>query len=324
MASRFSSLAVAPRKAAAIYEEELTQKLRDNRRQELEPSQPIFRIIGDAPPTAPRSVERRFTDSEANSMRNSQRRRFNDDDDFETIIGYDGKPVRILKDGRSVHVSLEIRDSLRRDDEAKRIAAIAVTESVMRGSGTAADPYILGQWPTTDACAANKPGYRYADASSTYQTEDPGPGLGAGDDPFDRPRRRRRRAQMRDPMGREAGTISEEENDSLAGLSPSERARAERALENSQAWRTDARALQATPAPGGYYPTTAGVGAACMLNGEAGVLQPDPDGSGFLVCKVVNRVGPTRSGTSAGDSVNDARTEAWKEMCEYTFNAWRT
>jgi hypothetical protein len=55
----------------------------------------------------------------------------------------------------------------------------------------------------------------------------------------------------------------------------------------------DARALQATPAPGGYYPTTAGVG-------------------------------PTRSGTSAGDSVNDARAEAWKEMCEYTFNAWRT
>jgi hypothetical protein len=266
-------------------------------------------------------------------MRNAPRRRFDDDDDFETVIGYDGKPCRILKDGHSLHVSMEMRDSLRRNDQTARggrryadpvtdtdkvTEAVAITTAI---ETTRRAMEMTGAALTDAEAALHRPGFRDA---ATYETEDPGPGLGDGNDPFDRPRRRRRKAQMRDPMGREAGTISEEENDSLAGLSPSERARAERALEDSQAWRTDARALQATPAPGGYYPTTAGVGAACMLNGEAGVLQPDPDGSGFLVCKVVSRVGPTRSGTSAGDSVNDARAEAWKEMCEYTFNAWRT
>ena len=37
-------------------------------------------------------------------MINYTRRRTDDDDPFETIIGHGGKRVRILKDGRSVHV----------------------------------------------------------------------------------------------------------------------------------------------------------------------------------------------------------------------------
>jgi hypothetical protein len=35
---------------------------------------------------------------------NKQARRRTDDDDFETIIGHDGKPARVLRDGRSVRV----------------------------------------------------------------------------------------------------------------------------------------------------------------------------------------------------------------------------
>jgi hypothetical protein len=42
-------------------------------------------------------------------------RRTADDDAFETIIGHDGKPARVLKPGRTARVSLQMRDSMRRD-----------------------------------------------------------------------------------------------------------------------------------------------------------------------------------------------------------------
>lgn len=38
--------------------------------------------------------------------------RQDDDDNFETIIGHDGRPVRVLRDGRSLRVSMMMRDSL--------------------------------------------------------------------------------------------------------------------------------------------------------------------------------------------------------------------
>jgi hypothetical protein len=69
------------------------------------------------------------------------------------------------------------------------------------------------------------------------------PGGQLPDDEWERHERRRRRSrrwQERDPLGRESSSgISEEENDALDGLTPSERARAERIIADSNAWRTD-------------------------------------------------------------------------------------
>jgi hypothetical protein len=66
-----------------------------------------------------------LTDSEVKPMRNS-RRRFNDDSDFETVYDeFSGEYKKILRDGRSLHVSLEMKDALRRDDQAAREAKIA-------------------------------------------------------------------------------------------------------------------------------------------------------------------------------------------------------
>jgi hypothetical protein len=285
----------------------------------------------------PRPVELRFNDSE-DPMRNS--RRFDDDDDYETILDFDGKPARILRDGHSVRVSLTMRDALRRNDaEASRVAeAVATTRATMRGTGTAADPYILGQWPVADAYAANKPGYRYADASSTsYSTGDPGPGDGAGSDPWDRPRRRRRRTQAREPLGRESGsTVTEEENDSLAGLSASERARAEWILSDAQAWRTtdaqvtDLSPLRDVPPPGGLFPPSA-EGQVCDLTGARGVVTKGTDGRCY--CRPLPAIGTTRADSAAGDaapprtmSQEDAtriNDQAWREAVADLHNAWK-
>jgi hypothetical protein len=83
--------------------------------------------------------------------------------------------------------------------------------------------------------------------------------------------------------------------------------------------------------PPGRFPMSAGVGSPCDLNGEGGTLQPD--GSGYLVCKVPGHLGPSRSGTSSGDAMTrehqgiagDRATvdAAWQEMVETTANAWR-
>jgi hypothetical protein len=124
-----------------------------------------------------------------------------------------------------------------------------------------------------------------------------------------------------------------------AGVSASEWARHQRMIEDSNAWRTppvqDApgpevaattQAMQSLPP--GRFPMSAGVGSPCDLNGERGTLQPD--GSGYLVCKVTRRVGPTRSseparGTdSAITGDRSAQDAAWREMVEAQQNAWRT
>jgi hypothetical protein len=118
-------------------------------------------------------------------------------------------------------------------------------------------------------------------------------------------------------------------NASNDALSPGEIARREWINDTANAWRTDdARALRMTPPPGGYYPKEAGVGTTCNLNGEAGVLQPDPDGTGFLVCKVISRIGPTRADaapprTMSAEDAQLVRDQAWREYVGQTQNALR-
>jgi hypothetical protein len=83
-------------------------------------------------------------------MINYTRRRTDDDDPFETVIGHDGKPARVLKDGRSVRVRF-------RDAEAVR-----------------AQPLHDGRQPLTDQQRRElrgcKPGYRVlVDSASQRQ-----------------------------------------------------------------------------------------------------------------------------------------------------------
>jgi hypothetical protein len=83
--------------------------------------------------------------------------------------------------------------------------------------------------------------------------------------------------------------------------------------------------------PPGRFPMSAGIGSPCDLNGERGTLQPD--GSGYLVCKVTHHLGPSRSGTSRGDAMTRghqgvtgdraAVEAAWLQMVGDTANAWR-
>jgi hypothetical protein len=116
-----------------------------------------------------------------------------------------------------------------------------------------------------------------------------------------------------------------------AGVDPRDWAYSQRCLQDSEAWRTPPPAFDAVPAqaPSGKFPMTAGVGTACDLNGERGTLQPD--GSGFLVCRVDRHIGPTRSSAPANRS-NDSRTlemgdeqqAAYREYLDHLENAWRS
>jgi hypothetical protein len=300
-------------------ETERVRTLADYQRSNLQPSRPIV----DHWRTSAR--ETFITDSE-DPMRNA--RRFDDDDDFEIVTGYDGKPARILKDGRSVHVSLAMRDSLRRSDaEAARIAeAVAITKTAMRGSGTPSDPYILGQWPVTDAYAANKPGYRYADSGTTEETEH-------------HVTRRRRKTVYRDPEGREAGTA--ETGDAM---NETEKAYSEMLDHLHNGWKTppvnfDAtatssrkpeeaaitRSLREIPPPGGWFPIEA-VGQVCDINGVRGTVVREGEHG---VCRPGPVVGPTRADAAPRVDTMDAATaqrirdEAYAEYCSELENAWR-
>jgi hypothetical protein len=44
-----------------------------------------------------------------------------DDDDFEIVRGIDGRPVRVLKDGGRMRVSMQMRDSALRDQRGGRL-----------------------------------------------------------------------------------------------------------------------------------------------------------------------------------------------------------
>jgi hypothetical protein len=109
------------------------------------------------------------------------------------------------------------------------------------------------------------------------------------------------------------------------GISNSDWARELNRREISDAWKTPAPALDA--APSGKWPLSAGVGSACDLNGERGVLVED--GSGVLVCQVNRHVGPTRSDAAPPRFMDAATAQkikdaAYNEMVSDLTNAWRT
>ena len=260
--------------------------------------------------------------------------RRSDDDDPSNPIGPDG----LLKDGHRLRVPLMMRDSAN------------PSRGQLRGSGTAADPYIIDSGLGQLALDSHRPGFRFGDAdrsagemarlermlqdSEAWRTdgnrytsaiEDPGPGLGARSDPWLK-RRRRRKSQIRDPMGREAGTISEEENDS-------EIARQEMISDACNAWRKPPVAAALDAVSGDRWPLSAGEGNPCMTNGQPGVLVKSEDGS-CLVCKV-KPLAATRSGASKGDAApppcsmttDEAakiNTEAWRAYVDQLQNAWRS
>jgi hypothetical protein len=195
----------------------------------------------------------------------------------------------------------------------------------MKGSGTAADPYIIntsaGDTQFTDAqLALHKPGYRYSDSN--------------GDDPP----RRRRKTTYRDPLGRETG--SSESNDALAGLTPSERARAEQMIADSNAWKNDAsqystadpqtgmatRAIPASSATGDRWPLAAGAGNPCTSNGRPGTLVKSEDGS-CLVCQVepirATRADAVTPRSMTAEEAQPARDAAYQQYCDEIRNAWR-
>jgi hypothetical protein len=187
-------------------------------------------------------------------MNTATRRRHIDDDDPSNPIGPDG----LLKDGHRLRVPMLMRDAVSifdsqgaRAAEAARITeAIETTKRAMQVDGSPGNPYVINTC-LGDAYAAHKPGFRYAaDASSTtYQTEDPGPGLGTGADEWARHYtrlRRSRRWQERDPEGRERGTVSEESNDAVPAMSAGALARLAWIDSVSNAWRTP-NALELSP-----------------------------------------------------------------------------
>jgi hypothetical protein len=104
------------------------------------------------------------------------------------------------------------------------------------------------------------------------------------------------------------------------GVSDAEWARAEGIREMSDAWKTPPPVLDAAAVavlPAGRYPLSAGEGNPCTIDGAVGTLQRDGN---YLVCRAKPPIGPTRSGTSAGD----AKDVAWREMVDHVTNAWKT
>jgi hypothetical protein len=266
------------------------------------------------------------------------RRRYRDDnaDAWEDTIGLDGKPTKILKDGRTARFNFFDAQSSRDANNARIAEAIKVTEAAIILSGS----------QFTDAqLAAHRPGFRYADANgdNTY-SQGNAPGGKLPDDEWERHERRRRRSKRwveRDPMGRLSGEISEEENDhALDGLTPSELARAEMIMDTSNAWRNPVDQipvqddlLKTVPPRGGFWPLSTGIGTPCDRDGERGTLQLDPEGSGFLVCQVAQRVAPTRSGTSkpslpgtdsmTAEAAQPIRDQAYQTYLDELHSAWR-
>jgi hypothetical protein len=258
-----------------------------------------------------------LADSEVKPMRNS-RRRFNDDSDFETVYDeFSGEYKKILRDGHSLYVSLEMKDALRRDDQAARDAkiaeAIAVTKAAMQGDGSRENPYVITT-SANDTSWLHRPGYRLA---------------ADGDD--DDPPRRRRKTVERDPSGREKASFEED-----AALSPGEIARREWINDTSNAWRgADAsqyssadpqtgmatRAVPASSASGDRWPLSAGEGSVCMSNGRPGKLVKSDDGSS-LVC-AVEPIKATRADSMTAEEAQPVRDAAYREYVEQMQNAWR-
>jgi hypothetical protein len=114
-----------------------------------------------------------------------------------------------------------------------------------------------------------------------------------------------------------------------AGVDPRDFAYRQMCTDLQDAWKApaafDAAAVQDLPA--GRYPLSAGIGSICDLNGEQGTLQPD--GAGYLVCKVTRHVGPTRADAVPPRTMSAAdgqalKSAAWNEMVADLSSAWRS
>jgi hypothetical protein len=249
-------------------------------------------------------------------MRTEDRRRRRQLDALNADAFEDG----VLKDGHTARYPMHLRDSGtvragRRGadlvtDTDKVAEAIEETKRAMQRDGTQISDAELRM---------HRPGYRLLDSN------------GESDDD---PPRRRRKTVERDPMGRERATFEE---DALAGLTPSERARAERMIADSEAWRTppvnfDAGVgysnsdppgtgmpTRAIPTmPSGAYPLSAGENNPCSKDGVPGRLKRVGE---WLVCETTP-VGATRSGRSAGDTASPPRSMSQEDASKITTAAY--
>lgn len=72
------------------------------------------------------------------------------DSDFETLVGHDGKPLRVLKEGHTLRVNMMLRDSL---SPVQRAIAIG-KERIHDGRG--------------NPLGLHRPGFRFAADASIY------------------------------------------------------------------------------------------------------------------------------------------------------------
>jgi hypothetical protein len=167
----------------------------------------------------------------------------------------------------------------------------------MRGSGTAADPYIIS------TSAATPPTPLRTRRSATSPVADAAAITLA-------------KVETEKAIARETAAFIDSHRPGWRGstdtidFSASDAAYDARKLADSEAWRRQDAAEQ----PLGAYPMSAGIGNACTIDGQPGTLQPD---GAWLVCRPT--AGPTRADAMTGD----ARDVAYREMCDQLTNAWR-
>jgi hypothetical protein len=301
----------------------------------------IFQIIGDVGSEAVTN-HRMFMDSapaprKVSNMRTEDRRRQRQLDALNAdCFDADG----VMRDGAVYRVPLHLRDSISTRDsrrerrrsfidslqvantdkvaEARAVTAAFVTQEVMRN-----DPHLLASTFSDAELAAHRPGYRFADGSTTTEEEH-------------HVTHRRRKTVYRDPLGREAG--SSESNDSR---NETEVAYAEMLDHMNNAWRTppanfDAasmapeavgmptRSLRSIPPPGGYWPLEA-EGQVCDLNGVQGTVVREGD---HCVCKPKAALRATRADavppSMTQDQASKITSAAYDEMLADLHSAWRS
>jgi hypothetical protein len=103
-------------------------------------------------------------------MRRDQQ--IDDDDDFETIIGHDGQPVRILRSGRSLRVPLMLRDGepFRMNDAYLTDLQRAVRDNARADDARRREQQQRIHDGTNNPYPLNRPGYRYSDAVDDSET----------------------------------------------------------------------------------------------------------------------------------------------------------
>jgi hypothetical protein len=180
-----------------------------------------------------------------------------------------------------------------------------------------------------DALAAHRPGYRVSDAARGVVDA----GQALKNAAYEEMVRDNERAWMPDHLRTADTRHTTADAMRPLGVTDSEWQRELGIREMSDAWKTpppvlDAAAVQNLPA--GRYPLSAGEGNPCSIDGAVGTLQRE---GGYLVCRAKPTIGPTRSGTSAGDavprtmSVEDGqrfKDESCRAMVSEQSEAWRT